>query len=44
MLTSARGALVNDTSNSKNTLKYVQSLFEKWKNVVFNVKIASFVF
>jgi hypothetical protein len=44
MLTSAFGILVNDTSNSNNTLKCVQSMFEKEKIVVSNVKIITFVF
>jgi hypothetical protein len=44
MLTSAFGILVNDISNSNNTLKCVQSMFEKEKIVVSNVKIITFVF
>jgi hypothetical protein len=44
MLTSVSWTLIKDTLNSNNTLKYVQLIFEKWKIVVSNVKITTFVF
>jgi hypothetical protein len=41
MLTGAYGALVKDTSNSKNTLKCMR--LKSRKNVIFNIKIAFFI-
>jgi hypothetical protein len=38
MLTNISEALVKDTSNNKNTLKYVQSMFENYIKCCFQCK------
>jgi hypothetical protein len=43
MLTSASETLVNDTSNSKITLKVYSQCLKDNKSVVFNVKITFFI-